>query len=597
MKWWWRLFGYARQHSSGMILLIAGVLAGVLIDLLTPWPLKLILDAVVAGRPLPAGAAWIASLPGAATKLGMLVWLTAGTIVIFAAGWANKVAQTYIQTGFGNRMMYSLGEALFDHLQRLSLGFHSTQRIGDIVKRITTDTACIRDLILSVLVPAITSTGTLTLMFFIMWRLDPAVAVVAMIAAPPISFAIWYFSGPMNRETYAQSETQGDMMALTEQTLTALPVVRAFGREAHEDDRFRQVCHRSDQAYRRLIASQMRFKAIVDSIIALATASIMAIGGWHVLSGSLSIGSLLVVISYLALLYTPMATFAYLAQSFAAAAAGARRVFEILDSPIEVKDRAGARAVPAPAPGACSYIRFENVGFSYDANRSILKGIEFEVQAGEMIALVGATGAGKSTLVSLLLRFFDPQEGRVLLNGVDLRDLQVASLRSQISIVLQEPLLLPISIADNIAYGRPAANRDEVIAAAVAANADDFIRRLPDGYDTVLSERGGGLSGGERQRLSIARALLKNAPILILDEPTSALDAETESAIMEALDRLMEGRTTFVIAHRLSTVRRADRILVLDRGRLVETGTHDQLLVHAGRYAYLHQLQTVPVLL
>ena len=592
MKWWWRLSQHARKHTGGVFILIAGVLIGVLLDLLSPWPMKLILDSVIGKQPIPARASWISALPGAGSGAGMLAWLTAGTIVLFLGSWVNKVIQTYVQTGLGNRMIYSLGETLFAHLQNLSLRFHSSQRTGDLVKRVLNDTGCLRDLVIGVLVPAVTSIASLVMMFYIVWRLDPALAVVAMLAAPPIGLSIWYFSKPMQRETYAQFEVQGDMMALTEQTLTALPLVRAFGREEHEDDRFRQLCRRSDRAYRRVIASQMRFKVAIDTIIALATAAAMAFGGWHALQGKLSIGSLLVVMSYLASLYTPLSTLAYLAQSFAAAAAGARRVFEILDSAPEVMDRPEARPAPTVPAGACNHIRFEGVSFSYDSSRPILKGLDFDVRHGEVTALVGATGAGKSTLVSLIPRFFDPREGRIFLNDVDLRDLQVASLRSQIAIVLQEPLLLPISIADNIAYGRLTASREEVIAAAVAANADEFVRRLPEGYDTVLSERGGGLSGGERQRLSIARALLKNAPILILDEPTSALDAQTEASIMQALDRLIEGRTTFIIAHRLSTVRRADRILVLDHGELIESGKHDDLLARHGRYAYLHELQT-----
>jgi ATP-binding cassette, subfamily B, bacterial len=592
MNWSRRLMRHALPHIGGVLLLMTGVLFGVFFDLLKPWPMKLILDSIIGNHPIPAAASWIAILPGARSKMGMLAWMTAGTIFLFVADWLNKVTQTYMQTGLGSRMTYSLGETLLDHLQNLSLRFHSTRQTGDLVKRVLTDTACIKDLVINVLVPGVTSVVSLLLMFWIMWRLDSSLALVAMIAAPPIGIAIWYFSGPMERETYIQFEAQGEMMALTEQTLTALPVVRAFGREPHEDDRFRQLCRRSDQAYRRLIASQMSFKAGVDTIIALATAAVMIFGGWHVLNGRLSIGGLLVVMSYLTSLYTPMQTLAYLTQSFASAGAGARRVFEILDTPVEVADRAGARAVPMLPDGTSGHIRFENVSFSYDSRRTSLNGIDFEVRPAQVIALVGATGAGKSTLVSLIPRFFDPQLGRVLLNGVDLRDLQIASLRSQIGIVLQEPYLFPVSIADNISYGRPSASREEVVAAAVAANADDFIRRLPDGYDTVLNERGGGLSGGERQRLSIARALLKNAPILILDEPTSALDAQTEASIMQALDRLIEGKTTFIIAHRLSTVRRADRILVLDRGELIEMGKHDELLARDGRYAYLHGLQT-----
>jgi ATP-binding cassette subfamily B protein/subfamily B ATP-binding cassette protein MsbA len=316
----------------------------------------------------------------------------------------------------------------------------------------------------------------------------------------------------------------------------------------------------------------------------------MVVGGIQVMNGSLTVGSLLVFLAYVTALYGPMETLAYLSSSYASASARARRVLEVLDADREVQDAPGALVLPVGSKGGRA-IRFNGVSFGYDPGRPVLHDINLEVERGETIALVGATGAGKTTLVSLIPRFYDPWQGQVMLDGTDIRDIELASLRKQVSLVLQDPFLLPLSIAENIAYGRPEASGEEVIAAAVAANADEFIRQLPEGYDTVLGERGVTLSGGQRQRLAIARALLKDAPILILDEPTSALDAGTEALLLEALKRLMQGRTTFIIAHRLSTIRNADRILVLDDGSLAEIGTHEELIAADGLYKRLCESQ------
>jgi ATP-binding cassette, subfamily B, bacterial len=389
----------------------------------------------------------------------------------------------------------------------------------------------------------------------------------------------------MMQRTYQQQVLEGQVMARAEQTLSALPVVQAFGREEHEDRRFVGLASDTIQAYLRALVAQLQFKIGVDSTMAIGTAAIIGFGGLQVLQGSLTVGSLLVFLAYLAALYAPMQTLAHLATSFASAAARAQRVFEVLDAAEVVRDAPGARPLPPRPMGRRGHVRLEGVTFGYEPDRPVLEDASLEARPGETVALVGRTGAGKSTLVSLIPRFVDPWRGRVVLDGFDVRDLQLASLRAEIALVLQEPFLLPLSVADNIAYGRPGAGAEAITAAAVAANADEFIRRLPAGYETMIGERGATLSGGERQRLAIARALLKDAPVLILDEPTSALDAETEALLLEALARLMHGRTTFLIAHRLSTVRDADRIVVLEAGRVAETGSHEELIRRGGRYA------------
>ena len=590
--WWLRLTRYARPYLLQLSLVVFLMLAGIGSDVLKPWPMKLIVDSVLGHKPLPAATSWIVALPGGSSELGLLGLLTGATLLLFLAGWLIGAAHAYIQVGIGNRLTYDLGMDLFDHLQRLSLRFHGKQPIGDLVLRVTQNSTCVRDLVLGIYLPLLMSLASLLAMLAVMWQLDRVLSLVALFAIPLLGGVMWIFARPLKEQSYEEMRLQGETLALAEQTLTALPIVQAYGREQLEDQRFSSLCRRTGQAYLRKILSQSKFQVSTNSVTAIGTAAIMLLGGFHVLQGKLTLGSLLVFLSYLSSLFSPLQSLTYLSVGFASAAAGARRVFEIFETDDGVRNTPKAKALATRARG---HVRFENLVFGYEPGRPVLHGVDLEVCPGETVALVGPTGAGKSTLVSLIPRFFDPWEGRVTLDGKDLRDIQLSSLRSQVAILLQDPFLLPLTVAENIAYGRPSASRGEVVAAAVAANADQFIQRLPKGYDTVIGERGATLSGGEKQRLAIARALLKDAPVLILDEPTSALDAETESLLFEALDRLMQGRTTFIIAHRLSTIRRANRIVVLAEGKVVERGTHQELLKAGGPYHRLHEMQPGPV--
>jgi ATP-binding cassette subfamily B protein/subfamily B ATP-binding cassette protein MsbA len=589
--WWIRLARYGLTQWRGLLLIFMSILVAVLVDVLKPWPLKLIVDNVLQGQALPDQVGWINSLPGGGSKLALLAWLTFATVFLFLGGWLCQMAQQYLQTGIGARMVYALSADLFLHLQRLSLRFHGQQRTGDLVKRVTTDTDCVRELVLSVGLPLITSLFTLVGMIIVMWKLDPTLALIALLITPMLGLCIWFFAGPMTERSYAYSTFQGEAMALPEQTLTALPLVRAFSQEEREQSRFREAWRNTDSAYLRLTASKLEFKVGTGTVSAMGAAAVLTFGGFQALGGHLTVGTLVVVLSYVFSLYAPLETLAYLSASLSAAAAGARRVFEILDRDPEVREKPNARLLPPIASRATGYIRLEGITFGYEEGRPVLHDINLTASPGETIALVGHTGAGKSTLVSLIPRLFDPWQGRVTLDGIDLRELELDSLRARISIVLQDPFLLPLTVAENIAYGRPGATRGEIVRAAETANACEFICELPQGYDTVIGERGATLSGGQRQRLSIARALLKDAPILILDEPTSAMDAETEALFLEALYRLMQDRTTFMIAHRLSTIQRAHRIVVLASGAIVEHGSHSDLLALDGVYARYYRMQ------
>ncbi len=577
------LLRYAAPHRRGLSLMLAAMLVDVALNLARPWPLKLLIDNVIGSHKIPH---WLTAVPGAGTRHGLLVWVVAAEVAIFLAGTVATMVADFLSLELGQKMTWSLAGDLFRHLQRLSLLFHARRAVGDLIQRVTSDCYSIDTLLTGAVLPAVQALITLIAVFVVMWALQWQLTLLAVGVVPLIVLAVRHFGRPMKERSREMRDSEGSMSAVVEQTLGAMPAVQAFTRERHQETSFRLHAEQTVRAYVRVTVAGMWFQLFTGLATTLGTAAVIFVGGTLALEGKLTAGTIVVFVSYLASLYDPIDALSQTAQTVQNAAAETDRVMEVIEIEPAVRDRPGASERTLAGP-----LRYEHVSFGYESGRTVLHDVSLSADPGEVLAIVGPTGAGKTTLVSLLVRFFDPWQGRITIGSSDIRDFTLHSLRSQIALVLQEPFLFPTSVAENIALGRPDASRELIVKAAQAANADRFIEQLPDGYDTLVGERGATLSGGEKQRLSIARAFLKDAPLLILDEPTSALDALTEGLLLDALERLMAGRITLVIAHRLSTIRGADEIVVLDGGRVVERGSHAELMRCAGLYSALYRQQ------
>ncbi len=559
-----RVFAEARSHRPHLLALFLIGLLTTPLALLNPIPLKLVVDNVVGGAPLPGSIR--ALLPaGVAGDSAFAVAVIASIMIAVAiVRHLAELGSSMLRTWIAERLVLNFRSRLFRHVQRLSLAFHDTKGAADTAYRIQYDAPAVRWIVADALVPLATSALMLVAMVVVLVRINWRIAAVALVIVPALYAASSFHSRRLKRHWHDAKELESAAHSVVNEVLGAVRVVKAFAAEEREQARFE---HRSALTLReqvRLALVGGRFSLVIGITMAAGTAFVLYLGTRDVQSGTMTLGDLVLVMSYLAMLYGPLETLTRSAGSLQGSIASAERAFALLDEAEEVPERPDARRL-SRARGA---VEFDRVAFSYRPDRPALRDISFSIPPGACVGISGHTGAGKSTLMSLLLRLYDPTAGRVLLDGVDLRDYALNDLRNQFSIVLQEPVLFSASIGDNIAYARPDAAREEVVAAARAANIHDFIAGLERGYETQVGERGMQLSGGERQRISLARAFLKDAPILVLDEPTSSVDVTTEAAIVEALERLMEGRTSFMIAHRLSTLDLCDIRLEIAGGTL-----------------------------
>jgi subfamily B ATP-binding cassette protein MsbA len=573
-------------HWGTLSLAFIAVIGESLTDLLEPWPLKIVFDYVFGSKRMPD---WLSSVvaPIGSDKFSILNFAVLAVLVIAVLGAVSSYFEKYLTTSVGQWVMHDLRRVLYSHIQRLSLSYHDQKRTGDLISRCTTDIDAVQSLISQVLLGMLVNLLTLVGMMAVMLYLNWAFTVIALMVAPALFFVVYHYTHRIKNASRAMRRQEGEVVSVLEEVLSSIRVVKAFAREDYEQKRFERESRESVEKALRARNFKAKLPPIVEIIVACGTCLVLWYGARLVLAGSLTGGELLVFLLYLGKMYKPMRELSKMTDTISKADVGWERIREVLYNESQVRDLPRAKR----APRFKGKVEYDHVRFAYNGNGAVLEDLSLEIEPGQMVALVGPTGAGKTTIASLLPRFYDTNGGAIRIDGIDIRQYQQWSLREQISFVLQETLLFRATVAQNIAYGKPQATHAEIVRAARLANAEEFIDRMPEGYETMIGERGVTLSGGQRQRITIARAIIRNSPILILDEPSAGLDAESEKLVFDALENLMQGKTSIVIAHRLATVRRADLIFVIDRGRVVERGTHEQLLAGGGLYARLYELQ------
>ncbi len=581
------VFDLVRPYRKWLVVVFAAMLVETAMSLAAPWPLKIIIDSVIGKHKLPEFLTWLRDFSAGEHTLALAGVAAIGVVIIAIIGAVAGYIDSYYTESVAQYVANDLRERVYHHLQRLSLRYYDTHQVGNMLSTITTDVSTIQDFassaLLDMLIDALNIVGMLVLMLYLNFDF----ALMAVGVTPFLLFFVARFKKAVKNATHDVRKHQSDIVAVVQQGLESVRTVEAFGREDMEESRLGTVSRETVAA----ALKARRVKSLLSPIVAITVAMCTAFVIWRsaglILKDAMTVGALTVFLAYLSKFFKPVQDLAKMTNVVAQASVGLERVQAILQTDTVIPQKPDARD-----PGALKgEIVFEKVAFAYEADAPVLREINLTIKPGQRVGVCGPTGGGKSTVLSLIPRFYDPTAGRVLIDGVNVTDYHLEGLRGQIGFVLQDTVLFLGSIRDNIAYGRPDATQAEIVAAAKMANADEFISKMPHGYDTMVGERGLTLSGGQRQRIGIARAVLRNSPILILDEPTAALDTESEKLVMDALERLMKDRTVITIAHRLSTIRDADKIVVLKGGVVAEEGTHEELVARNELYAELYRIQ------
>jgi len=576
-----------RPHWTALTLALVAVIGATVAGVLEPWPIKVVVDNILEAKPLTGAVGRFVTAAFGPGPHAMLNFAIAAVAAVAVLGAFSAYFEKYLTTSVSQWVGHDLRRTLYHHIQRLSLADHDKAKSGDMITRVTSDIEVVQDFIDSALLGIVynltTLVGMISVMFWLNWRFT----LIALSVMPVLFVVVYRYTRRIKQASRAVRKKEGDLLSIVSEVLTSIRVVQAFAREDYEQKRFDTESLANVEAGLEARSLKAKLAPVVELIVAIGTCLVLFYGARLALTGQITAGVLIVFLLYLGKMYKPMRDLSKMADTVSKAMVGYERIHEVLDIDSVVRDAPGARR----APRFTGKIEFDHVSFGYGTDAPIITDVSFTVEAGQVAAIVGPSGAGKTTVVSLIPRFYDPTAGRVVIESSDIRKYQLKSLRDQMSFVLQDTLLFRATIWENIAYGKPGAPAAEIRRAAKLANADEFIQAMPDGYDTMVGERGVTLSGGQRQRIAIARAVIRDTPILILDEPTSGLDAASEQAVMEALATLMKGRTSIVIAHRLDTIRHADAIFVIDDCRLAESGTHDALMAKQGVYAGLYDIQ------